>query len=61
VCNEFGVYDARSRMEDRARYYTDLTGVFDELQIPWQLWFMIMDAKTGAVAPEYTAAFKLGT
>jgi hypothetical protein len=48
-------------MEDRARYYTDLIDVFDELQIPWQLWFMIMDPRSGAVAPEYTTAFKLGT
>jgi licheninase len=61
ICNEFGVYEGRSRMEDRARYYTDLIDVFDELQIPWQLWFMIMNSKTGAVAPEYSKAFKLGT
>ncbi len=60
ICNEFGVYERSSRMEDRARYYTDLVDVFDELQIPWQIWFTIMDAKTGAVDPAYTTAFKLG-
>jgi licheninase len=61
ICNEFGVYDRSSLEQDRFNYYTDLINVFDELQIPWQLWFMIMDAKTGAVLPGYTAAFKLGT
>ncbi len=61
ICNEFGVYEKSSRMEDRARYYTDLINVFDELQIPWHLWFMTMDAKTGAVPPDYVTAFKLGT
>lgn len=60
ICNEFGVYDRSSLDQDRFNYYTDLINVFDELQIPWQLWFMIMDAKTGAVLPGYTTAFKLG-
>lgn len=36
ICNAFGVYDARSTLEDRSRYYTDLIGIFDELEIPWQ-------------------------
>jgi licheninase len=59
ICNEFGAYDGSSRLEDRARYYTDIVSVFDELQIPWQEWFMIMDS-TGTVIPEYRAALKLG-
>jgi licheninase len=59
ICNEFGAYDATSRLEDRARYYTDIVSIFDELQIPWQQWFMIMDAK-GTVVPEYRTAMKLG-
>jgi endoglucanase len=60
ICNEFGAYDANSRMEDRVRYYTDLRTIFNELAIPWQIWFMIMDAKTGSVDPEYQTALGLG-
>jgi endoglucanase len=59
ICNEFGVNDTTSRIEDRARYYTDLIAIFSELEIPWQIWFMIMDKTTGAVAPEYQTAFGL--
>lgn len=60
ICNEFGAYDASSRLEDRVRYYTDVVGVFDELAIPWQIWFMVMDSSTGSVVPEYRSAMKLG-
>jgi endoglucanase len=59
ICNEFGAYDARSRLEDRVRYYTDIVGIFTELAIPWQHWFMIM-AKDGTVIPEYRQAFGFG-
>lgn len=58
ICNEFGAYDKSSGLEDRARYYTDVVSIFDELAIPWQHWFMIMDAN-GNVVPEYQAAMKL--
>jgi len=58
ICNEFGAYDATSLLEDRVNYYTDLIGIFAELEIPWQHWFMIMD-ETGSVLPEYRAAFGL--
>jgi len=58
ICNEFGAYDATSTLADRARYYTDLIGIFQELQIPWQHWFMIMSAD-GTVIPEYRKAFRL--
>jgi licheninase len=58
ICNEFGAYDATSRLEDRARYYTDLISIFEELEIPWQHWFMVMDAD-GVVIPEYRAAMHL--
>ncbi|MGC4086372.1 MAG: cellulase family glycosylhydrolase [Polyangiaceae bacterium] len=58
ICNEFGAYDARSKLEDRARYYTDLISIFKELEIPWQHWFMIMDA-SGNVIPEYRSAMQL--
>lgn len=58
ICNEFGAYDATSTVADRARYYTDLIGIFQELQIPWQHWFMIMSAD-GTVIPEYRKAFRL--
>jgi licheninase len=59
ICNEFGVYDGSSQPADRVRYYTDLVGIFAELAIPWQHWFMFMDATTGAVNAEYTSAFQL--
>lgn len=59
ICNEFGAYDATSRLEDRARYYTDLISIFEELEIPWQHWFMVMDA-SGKVIPEYREAMRLG-
>jgi hypothetical protein len=58
ICNEFGVYDATSRLEDRARYYTDLVSIFEELEIPWQHWFMVMDP-SGDVIPEYREAMRL--
>jgi licheninase len=58
ICNEFGAYDGTSRMEDRARYLTDVIAIFEELEIPWQQWFMIMD-DAGTVAPEYAAAMHL--
>lgn len=59
ICNEFGAYDATSSLEDRARYYTDLISIFEELEIPWQHWFMVMD-ESGAVIPEYREAMRLG-
>jgi licheninase len=59
ICNEFGAYDRTSRLEDRARYLTDVVSIFEELEIPWQQWFMIMDAD-GNVLPEYRAALRLG-
>ena len=59
ICNEFGAYDAKSRLTDRVNYYTDVIGIFEELAIPWQVWFMIMDS-TGTVAPEYKTAMHLG-
>ncbi len=59
ICNEFGVHESTSRHEDVVRYYTDLIDVFGELEIPWQVWFMIMDAKTGEIDPAYRKAFQL--
>jgi endoglucanase len=59
ICNEFGAYDRSSRLEDRARYLADVVSVFTELDIPWQQWFMIMDA-AGTVVPEYRTALGLG-
>jgi endoglucanase len=60
LCNEFGAYDGASSLEDRARYYADLRDIFAELEIPWQIWFMIMDPETGAVDPAYRDALGLG-
>ena len=59
ICNEFGAYDATSQLQDRVRYYTDLIGIFEELEIPWQHWFMVMD-ENGSVIPEYREAMRLG-
>jgi licheninase len=59
ICNEFGAYDSSSKLEDRVRYYTDVVGIFEELAIPWQIWFMVMDTN-GSVIPEYRTAMKLG-
>lgn len=60
ICNEFGAYDGTSKLEDRVRYYTDIISIFEELQIPWQHWFMIMNA-SGVVTPaEYATAMRLG-
>ncbi|MBN2573237.1 MAG: cellulase family glycosylhydrolase [Deltaproteobacteria bacterium] len=60
MCNEFGAYDRTSRLEDRARYLADVISIFEELDIPWQQWFMIMDTD-GNVPPEYRAALDLGS
>lgn len=60
ICNEFGAYDGTSLLEDRVRYYTDVISIFEELAIPWQHWFMIMNA-SGTVTPaEYATAMHLG-
>lgn len=58
LCNEFGVYDRTSLKEDRVRYYTDLIDIFEELEIPWQIWFMIMD-DDGTVDEDLKTAFGL--
>lgn len=58
ICNEFGVFERKSRLEDRVAYYKALIGTFRELEIPWQIWFMIMD-QDGNVIPEYVEAFGL--
>jgi licheninase len=58
ICNEFGVYDAKSTLEDRSRYYSELVDIFKEFSIPWQHWFMIL-GDDGSVLPEYQEAFEL--
>jgi licheninase len=58
ICNEFGTYDRKSRLEDRVAYYSTLIGMFEEMEIPWQVWFMIMN-EDGEVIPEYIEAFRL--
>ena len=41
VCHAAGkVKGAASQLQDRARYYTDVVGIFDELAIPWQTFFV---------------------
>lgn len=58
VCNGFGVYNRSSTLEDRVAYLSALVDVFEELEIPWQHWYMIMN-DSGVVASEYRAAFGL--
>lgn len=59
ICNEFGTYTPSSPTADQARYLTDLVGIFEELEIPWQHWFMIMDAEDGTIEPDLADAFGL--
>jgi hypothetical protein len=59
ICSEFGAYDRTSRLEDRARYLADVVSVFEELEIPGQEWFPVMD-ESGVVPTEYVTALHLG-
>ncbi len=59
ICNEFGAYAVASRLEDRVRYYRDMVGIFQELEIPWQHWFMVIDPQTGAIDAEIRDALGL--
>lgn len=59
ICNEFGAFERNSSKEDRIDYYTDMIDIFEELKIPWQHWFQIMDKQTGSVDPELMDAFGL--
>ncbi len=58
ICNEFGAYDRKSQLADRVAYYTALIDAFEELEIPWQSWFMLMN-EDGEILPEYVEAFGL--
>ncbi len=58
ICNEFGAYDRSSTKEDRVRYTTDLVDIFEELEIPWQHWFMTVD-DDGEMDPDLKEAFDL--
>jgi hypothetical protein len=49
---------AGEKLSDRVCYYSDLIGIFDELQIPWRPWFALMSAD-GSVIPEYREALLL--
>ena len=58
ICNEFGAWDGVSAKSDRIAYYTDLVNIFEELEIPWQHWFMVME-RDGSVDPELAVALGL--
>jgi licheninase len=58
ICNEFGAYDRSALREDLVRYYGDVIGIFEELEIPWTHWFMILQ-EDGTVADDYVQAFRL--
>lgn len=60
ICNEFGVHPNTALEEDRLRYYTDLIDIFEELEIPWQHWFQIMD-REGVIDKKMTAVLGLTT
>lgn len=57
VCTEFGV-NTGAGAEDTVNYYTDLADVFDELEIPWQIWFKIMD-QGGDIDPDIRSALNM--
>ena len=59
ICNEFGGYDRTALREDLVRYYEDVIGIFEELEIPWTHWFMILQ-EDWSVAEDYVEAFRLG-
>ena len=59
ICNEFGAYPAVATKADRVAYYTDVVGIFEQLEIPWQHWFMLIDPATGTMDPDLSAAFGL--
>ena len=59
VCNEFGPYEAKAQHEDVIRYYTDLIEVFEELDVPWQVWWNVLDQDTGQVPADLAAAMHL--
>ncbi len=58
VCTEFGV-NPGAAAEDAVNYYTDIADVFAELEIPWQIWFRVMDT-TGDLDPDIGSALGLG-
>lgn len=58
ICNEFGVYPRTVLREDLVRYYADVIGIFEELEIPWTHWFMILE-ENGSVAQDLAQAFRL--
>ena len=55
---QFRAYPAGTAKADRVAYYTDLVGIFEELEIPWQHWFMLLDG-AGTLDPDMAAAFGL--
>ena len=59
ICDEFGVYDRTAPHEDRIAYYADLIHIFEELEIPWQHWFMTIDSDTGEMDANLQIAFGL--
>ena len=37
-CGEFGALQGGSTAEDRTRWYTDVSGIFSQGQVPWTMW-----------------------
>ena len=59
ICDEFGVYDRTAPYEDRITYYADLIQIFNELEVPWQHWFMTVDSGTGEMDVNLQSALGL--
>jgi len=59
ICNEFGAYDRVTLKADLVRYCADVVAAFEDLEIPWQTWFTIMDKDTGAIDSDIKTALRL--
>ena len=57
LCTEFGV-NTGAKAASALNYYIDLIDIFEELEIPWQIWFKVMDA-SGDIDPEMRSALRL--
>ncbi len=50
ICNELGVYDKSSQLQDRVNWFTTIGEIFSELEIGYAIWFGQYD-KSGNLIP----------
>ncbi|MGM0462045.1 MAG: glycoside hydrolase family 5 protein [Fibrobacterota bacterium] len=58
ICNEFGAYDKSTDVESRRAYFQAATSVFNDLDVPWQVWFGTFD-DSGQLLPGMAEALGL--